>query len=105
MDQDIWQNILDRLEENINNQSFRTWFSETRLVDMTDNSLVVRVPTQFAANYLNQNYTDTLSEISYALYQQRYLVKFTSPPHNPPEQKKQPGGLLWKPGDCEHQTE
>lgn len=91
MDQDIWQNILDRLEENINNQSFRTWFSETRLVDMTDDSLVVKVPTQFAANYLNQNYTDTLSEISYALYQQRYMVKFTSPPHNPPEKKSAPG--------------
>ncbi|HOR29969.1 MAG TPA: DnaA N-terminal domain-containing protein, partial [Candidatus Syntrophosphaera thermopropionivorans] len=68
MDQDIWQNILDKLEENINPQSFRTWFSETKLVDISDNELVVKVPTQFAANYLNQNYTDTLGEIAYALY-------------------------------------
>jgi chromosomal replication initiator protein len=81
MDQDIWQNILDKLEDNINHQSFRTWFSDTKLVDMLDNTLVIRVPTQFAANYLNQNYTDTLGEISYALYKQRYQVKFTSPPH------------------------
>ncbi len=87
MDQDIWQNILNKLEENINQQSFRTWFSETRLVDLNDDDLVIQVPTQFAANYLNQNYTDTLSEISYALYKQRYGVRFVSPPHLAPNGK------------------
>jgi chromosomal replication initiator protein len=81
MDQDIWQNILDKLEENINHQSFRTWFSDTRLVDMLEDSLIIKVPTQFAANYLNQNYTETLGEISYALYKQRYSVKFVAQPH------------------------
>ncbi len=81
MDQDLWQNVLDKLEENINQQSFRTWFSETKLVDMTDNTLIVRVPTQFAANYLNQNYKEALGEISFALYNQRYEVKFVSLPH------------------------
>ena len=81
MDQDIWQNILDKLEENINPQSFRTWFSDTKLVDVSNTELVVKVPTQFAANYLNQNYTDTLGEIAYALYKQHYKIKFISPPH------------------------
>ena len=85
MDQDLWQNILNKLETNINQQSFRTWFSETQLVDFTDNDLVIRVPTQFAANYLNQNYVETLAEISYALYKQRYSVKFVSPPHVLPD--------------------
>jgi chromosomal replication initiator protein len=90
MDQDIWQNILDKLEDNINQQSFRTWFSDTRLVDMMDDSLFIRVPTQFAANYLNQNYTETLGEISYALYKQHYRVKFISPPHFVNNGKKEP---------------
>lgn len=90
MDQDIWQNILDKLEDNINQQSFRTWFSDTKLVDMMDDSLFIRVPTQFAANYLNQNYTETLGEISYALYKQHYKVKFISPPHFVNNGKKEP---------------
>jgi chromosomal replication initiator protein len=90
MDQDIWQNILDKLEENINGQSFRTWFLDTKLVDIDKNELVVRVGTQFAANYLNQNYTDTLSEISYALYKQRYSVKFVSQPQMLEKTKKEP---------------
>ncbi len=84
MDQDIWQNILDKLEQNINAQSFRTWFSETKLVDMTDQSLMVRVPTQFAANYLNQNYANALGEISFALYNRRYAVKFVIDPPTAP---------------------
>jgi chromosomal replication initiator protein len=81
MDQDIWQNILDKLEEHINPQSFRTWFNDTRLIDLLDNELKIRVPTQFAANYLNQNYTDMLSDISYGLYKKKYKIRFSSQVH------------------------
>jgi chromosomal replication initiator protein len=83
MDQDIWQNILDKLEENINPQSFKTWFSDTRLVDMNDKELMIRVSTQFSANNLNQNYKEILSEISYSLYGRKYDIQFiTQPRHN-----------------------
>ncbi len=83
MDQDIWQNILDKLEDNINPQSFKTWFSETELEDIDDSTLVVKVPTNFIANFLNQNYTSTLTEISYALYKKKYQIKFVSSDYNP----------------------
>jgi chromosomal replication initiator protein len=81
MDQDIWQNILDKLEENINPQSFKTWFSDTKMVDMSDKALVIRVATQFSANYLNQNYKEALSEISYGLYGRKYDIQFISQSH------------------------
>ena len=81
MDQDIWQNILDKLEENINEQSFKTWFYETRLVDMSDRQLLIRVPTQFSANYLNQNYKEVLSEISFTLYARKYDIQFITHPY------------------------
>ncbi len=76
MDQDIWQNILDKLEENITPKTFKTWFYETKLVDITDTALTVQVGTAFTANYLNHNYTDMLSEISYAIYKKKYEVLF-----------------------------
>ncbi|MDD4309322.1 MAG: chromosomal replication initiator protein DnaA, partial [Candidatus Cloacimonetes bacterium] len=81
MDQDIWQNILDKLEENINPQSFKTWFSDTKLVDMSDTALMIRVATQFSANYLNQNYKEALSEISYSLYGRKYDIQFNTNPY------------------------
>ncbi len=77
MDQDIWQNILDQLEQHINPQSFKTWFNETQLIDMDDDSLVVHVPTKFAADYLNKTYSKTISEISDAIYKKVYQVRFT----------------------------
>lgn len=81
MDQDIWQNVLDKLEQNINEQSFKTWFYETKLVDLSDNQLVVRVPTQFSANYLNQNYKKLLAEISFSLYGRSYDINFITHPY------------------------
>jgi len=78
MDQDIWQNILDKLEENINEQSFKTWFSNTHLVDFSDSSLTVQVGSQFSANYMNTSYRQVLSEISQGLYGRRYEVNFVS---------------------------
>lgn len=81
MDQDIWQNILDKLEENINPQSFKTWFSDTKMVDMSDTALMIRVATQFSANYLNQNYKEALSEISFGLYGRKYDIQFITHPY------------------------
>lgn len=85
MDQDIWQNILDKLEGHINPQSFKTWFSDTHLIDMDSNSLLIKVPTKFAADFLNQNYKVTLEEISQAIYQKKYKIQFTNNMTTPTE--------------------
>ena len=88
MDQDIWQNILDKLEQNINEQSFKTWFYDTKLIDMSDTQLLIRVPTQFSANYLNQNYKDVLSEISFTLYDRNYDIQFVTHPYRAHDDSK-----------------
>ena len=76
MDQDLWQNILDKLEEKIAPASFK-WFENTELIDMNKDTLTIYVPTKFASDYLNKNYTDMISDISYALYKKKYKIRFT----------------------------
>mgnify|MGYP000944174593 CR=1 FL=1 len=88
MDQDIWQNILDKLEENINEQSFKTWFSNTDLIDFSDSSLTVQVGSQFSANYMNTSYREVLAEISQGLYGRRYIVTFVSKTRKKAEKKQ-----------------
>ncbi len=88
MDQDVWQNILDKLEENIASKTFKTWFSDTRLVDMTDTAMTVQVGTHFIANYLNHNYTDMLSEITYAIYKKKYDILFVPQKERTSKEKK-----------------
>jgi len=76
MDQDVWQNILDYLEQKIAPDSFKTWFTETTLVDISDNTLNIQVPTSFASEYLNTNYSAMCSDISFAIYKKKYKIKF-----------------------------
>ncbi|MDD3049635.1 MAG: chromosomal replication initiator protein DnaA [Candidatus Cloacimonetes bacterium] len=73
-----WNRILSALEKSIKEQSFRTWFTDTQMIDCSNNNIIVRVPTKIAASFLNQNYTDTISEVIYELYNEKYLVKFTN---------------------------
>ena len=78
MEEIKWNRILDTLEKNINEQSFKTWFQNTKLIDKKNKTLTIKVPTKFTAGYLNKNYTETLSEVVYNLYSQKYNIKFTS---------------------------
>ena len=76
-----WNQILDTLEETINIQSFKTWFNDTKVVDRPkDDTFMVVVPTKFAADYLNKNYADFITEISQGLFNRKYFFRFTSNP-------------------------
>lgn len=74
---EFWNGVMNTLRENISEQGFNTWFSETKVIDMNDNSLVIKVPTQFIADYLNKNYSELISEICLNLYNNKYKIKFT----------------------------
>jgi hypothetical protein len=76
-DQDIWENILNQLEDHINEHSFKTWFSDTTLVDIEGNVLHVQVPTKFNADYMNQNYT-VCGRNFVCLYKKESTVRFST---------------------------
>lgn len=76
MDQDIWQNILDELEEHVAEQSFNTWFSETKLIKFEDETLFVMTPTKVASDFLNKNYASMISEVAFNIYQKKFEIKF-----------------------------
>jgi len=75
--EELWTGILDTLRENISEQGFNTWFSETKVIDLNDSKLTVKVPTQFIADYLNSNYSELVSEICYNLSNNKYNIRFT----------------------------
>lgn len=95
MDQDIWQNILDDLEEHVAKQSFNTWFSETRLVKFEDETLFVMTPTKVASDFLNKNYANMISELAFNLYQRKFEIRFfnddTSLKKRPTQKTKKSG--------------
>jgi len=95
MDQDIWQNILDELEEHVAKQSFNTWFSETKLVKFEDETLFVMTPTKVASDFLNKNYANMISELAFNVYQRKFDIRFfndeTSLKKRPTQKAKKSG--------------
>ncbi|MBI9032621.1 chromosomal replication initiator protein DnaA [bacterium] len=76
MDQDIWQNILDELEDHVAKQSFNTWFSETKLMKFEEETLFVMTPTKVASDFLNKNYANMISELAFNIYQRKFDIRF-----------------------------
>ncbi len=73
-----WEGILNTLQKNISEQGFNTWFRDTEILESEEDSLMIWVPTQFIADYLNKNYREMISEISYNLYNTKYKINFTT---------------------------
>ena len=85
--EELWSGVLDTLRENISEQGFNTWFNETEVIELDDNKLSVKVPTQFIADYLNSNYSELVSEICFNLYKNKYNIRFTGINPARPEKK------------------
>ncbi|MBE0638795.1 MAG: chromosomal replication initiator protein DnaA [Bacteroidales bacterium] len=56
----IWDNCLKIIRDNINYQSFRTWFEPIRPLKLKDNVLTIQVPSQFFYEWLEEHYIDLL---------------------------------------------
>ncbi len=75
----IWNNVLDTLEQQINAQSFKTWFSDTKPIDQPDEeTLLVKVPTKFTADYLNKNYAGFITKLYMGVFKKKLSVRFMS---------------------------
>ena len=74
----LWTSVLDTLRDNISEQGFNTWFGDTKITEIQDDIVYVKVPTQFISDYLNKNYSTLISEIFFNLFAKRYQVKFNN---------------------------
>ena len=56
----IWNNCLDFIKDNINTQSYKTWFQPIRPIKLKDSILTVEVPSKFFYEWLEENYIDLI---------------------------------------------
>ena len=73
----IWDQLLLSLEEKIDPRSFQTWFKNTEFLSFKDKTLLIKVQTKFASDFLNKNYTSLISEISNDIFKVKYNIRFT----------------------------
>ncbi len=58
----IWQNCLDIIKDNVNQQSYKTWFEPIRPVKLNGSILTIQVPSQFFYEWLEEHYIDLLKK-------------------------------------------
>ncbi len=82
---EIWDRCLKIIKENVNPQSFQTWFLPIRPLKIEGNQMIIQVPSQFFYEWLEEHYprilrmalSEVLGEESVPVY--RILQKETSP--------------------------
>lgn len=53
----FWENILDKLKNELSKPSFDTWLASSKLIDFTNNKLTVSVCNEFAKEWLETRYS------------------------------------------------
>ena len=57
-----WERILERIRHEVNEQTFRTWFAQTRFVDYDAGILRVQGPNQFFVDWLTEHHLELLEQ-------------------------------------------
>ncbi|MCF8302632.1 MAG: chromosomal replication initiator protein DnaA [Bacteroidales bacterium] len=59
---EVWDNCLRIIKDNINHQSFKTWFLPIKPVRLQNNVLTIQVPSQFFYEWLEEHYISLLKK-------------------------------------------
>jgi len=56
----VWDNCLQAIRKNVNQQSFKTWFEPIKAVRLDNNALTIQVPNKFFYEWLEEHYVNLL---------------------------------------------
>ncbi len=72
----LWKQILDEIKVQVDPQTYSTWFDKTNEFSLVGNTLTVKAPTKFFADWLDQHYKSFIEEIAYNLTAENISVDF-----------------------------
>ena len=73
-----WDDILEVIHSKLNPLSYDTWFKETKLIGIKNNTMQIEVPMEFHKKILNQTYYDLIEEIVSTVTGTSYDIVFLS---------------------------
>ncbi|MFA5389020.1 MAG: chromosomal replication initiator protein DnaA [Candidatus Omnitrophota bacterium] len=57
----LWNKILEYTKQEVGEQAFENWFTQTSLVSATEDSIVISVPSNFFKDWIYDHYRDILN--------------------------------------------
>ncbi len=61
--ENVWSEVLERLQHLLNRPTFETWIKTASVEQMEDGCLIIRTPHPFARNWLQKYYIKTITEV------------------------------------------
>lgn len=83
---EIWSEVLESLSGVISEPSFNAWLRDTYLVKETEDTLFVSATNSFSRDWLDERYTNMVTNVLRDIRCKEYDVKFVVP--NPLNSKK-----------------
>ncbi|MEC5425056.1 chromosomal replication initiator protein DnaA [Virgibacillus sp. C22-A2] len=77
--EELWVATLEKIEEKISKPSFDTWLKNTKAELLEDTTLVISAPNEFARDWLENQYTNLISDILLEITGTRLATKFIIP--------------------------
>lgn len=74
--QQLWQAILGNLELTLSKANFTTWFKNTSVLEKTDSTLVVGVPSAFTRDWLQNKYNADILKAAKTLAPETKEIKY-----------------------------
>lgn len=74
-----WEAILSIIELETSSVSFNTWFKETELLSIEDNTLFISVKNEFTKEILNTRYIELIRNSALQILNKDYNIKFMLP--------------------------
>ncbi len=61
--EELWETVLAQIQSTISQANFNTWFKNTEIVSVEENSILISVPNSFAKEWLENKYGKTILKI------------------------------------------
>ncbi|MEM9485343.1 MAG: chromosomal replication initiator protein DnaA [Cyanobacteria bacterium P01_F01_bin.116] len=73
----LWNNVLEKLQDQLSGPTFETWIKPTRLETLADGNLTISTPNPFARNWVQKHYIQVISDVAQELLGQDINVVVT----------------------------
>jgi len=77
---DLWDKVLIEVEKKVSKPSFDTWLKLTEAHSLKGDTIVITAPNEFARDWLENKYSQLISELLYEIIGEDLNVKFIIPP-------------------------
>src|SRR4029453_15737138 len=74
----IWEEILSRVQANVNRHSFYTWFKPTAFVADDGSTVTVRVPNALFKDWITKHYSGVIAEALHEVRRAEALIHFVA---------------------------